>query len=160
MAEEERTMTRQYPMRPMAGVGATIFRGDQVLIVQRGSEPAYGQWSLPGGLVEVGEPLHQAIRREVKEEVNLEVTVVDVVAVLDRVLKDGAGEIEYHYILIDFLCHGDVGQPVPGSDVLDCRFVALADLHRYTITSGTLTVIQKAMSMLQGKHITIYDRGL
>jgi 8-oxo-dGTP diphosphatase len=158
--EREEDMTRKYPTRPMVGVGATILRGDHVLIVQRGREPAYGKWSLPGGLVELGESLHDAICREVLEEANLKVAVVDVVAVLDRVLRDDDGRVEYHYILVDFLCRCDVGEPLPGTDVLACCFVPVSNLGRYPLTSGTLVVVQKALSMTQGSHLPIYDRTL
>ncbi len=153
-------MTRQYPSRPMVGVGATVLRGDQVLIVQRGRQPAYGLWSLPGGLVELGESLHEAIRREIREEASLETEVMDVVAVLDRVIPDVHGQVEYHYILIDFLCRCEMGEPLPGSDVLDCRFVSLADLPWYPLTSGTLAVVHKALGLAQGNRMQIYDRGL
>ena len=134
-------MTRKYPEHPLVGVGATILRGEQVLLVQRGSEPAYGKWSLPGGLVELGESLQEAICREVLEETRLTVHVVDVVAVLDRVLPDAAGQVEYHYVLIDFLCRGDTGEPSPGSDVLACEFVPVAELDQYSLTSGTRAVV-------------------
>jgi 8-oxo-dGTP diphosphatase len=144
----------------MVGVGATILRGDRVVIVQRGREPAYGKWSLPGGLVELGESLHDAICREVLEETNLKVEVTDVVAVLDRVLPDPTGEVEYHYILIDFLCRSDAGDPSPGSDVLACRIVPVGDLDHYVLTSGTLVVVQKALAMARGEHPSIYDRTL
>jgi 8-oxo-dGTP diphosphatase len=153
-------MTRRYPEHPMVGVGATILRGEQVLLVQRGREPAYGKWSLPGGLVELGESLQDAICREVLEETSLTVEVVDVVAVLDRVLPDAAGQVEYHYVLVDFLCRGEAGRPSPGSDVLACEFVPVSDLERYSLTSGTNEVVQKAVEMSRGKHPRIYDLRL
>lgn len=102
-------MNRRYPDAPLVGVGAIIFRADQVLLIQRGREPSLGRWSVPGGLVEVGESLLDAVKREVMEEVNLEVDVKDVVAVLDRVIKDEGGRVEYHYILVDFLCESVEG---------------------------------------------------
>jgi 8-oxo-dGTP diphosphatase len=152
--------TRQYPSRPMVGVGAAVLRGDQVLIVQRGRQPAYGLWSVPGGLVELGESLHEAVRREIREEASLEIEIVDVVAVLDRVIPDHKGQVEYHYVLIDFLCHCEIGEPLPGSDALDCRFVSIGDLPRYPLTSGSLAVVHKALSFAQGSRIHVYDRRL
>ena len=152
--------TRQYPSLPMVGVGAAVLRGDQVLIVQRGSQPAYGLWSVPGGLVELGESLHEAIRREIREETGLEIEIVDVVAVLDRVIPDHKGQVEYHYVLIDFLCRCEMGEPLPGSDALACRFVSLADLPRYPLTSGSLAVIHKAMSLDQHNQMPVYERQL
>jgi 8-oxo-dGTP diphosphatase len=153
-------MTRRYPQHPMVGVGATILRGEQVLLVQRGREPAYGKWSLPGGLVELGESLQAAICREVLEETNLTVQVVDVVAVLDRVLRDAVVQVEYHYVLVDFLCRGDAGEPSAGSDVLACEFVPVTDLGHYSLTSGTCAVVEKAVEMARGNHSRIYDPEL
>jgi 8-oxo-dGTP diphosphatase len=152
-------MNRRYPERPMVGVAAIIFRGDEVLLVQRGREPAYGQWSLPGGLVKVGEELHQAIRREVLEEVGLQVEVMDVVAVLDRILYDREGRIEYHYVLVDFLCGYAGGEPIPASDVLDCRFVPISLLSQIPLTRGTADVIASALETVQGVHPPIYGPG-
>jgi 8-oxo-dGTP diphosphatase len=149
-------MNRRYPERPMVGVAAIIFRGEEVLLVQRGREPAFGQWSLPGGLVEVGEDLHQAVRREVLEEVQLRVEVMDVVAVLDRILYDREGRIEYHYVLVDFLCELLGGDPVPASDALDCRFVPVALLAQVPLTRGTAEVIGRALETVQGARPRIY----
>ena len=156
----ETATTRQYPSRPMVGVAGAVLRGDQVLIVQRGRQPAYGLWSLPGGLVKLGEPLHDAVRREIREETGLETEIVDIVAVLDRVIPDHNGQVEYHYVLIDFLCRCETGEPLPGSDALACRFVDLADLPRYSLTTGALTVIHKAMSLIEHNRMPVYDRQL
>jgi 8-oxo-dGTP diphosphatase len=153
-------MNRQYPEMPMVGVAAIILRSDQVLLVQRGREPAYGQWSLPGGLVELGESLHDAVRREVREEAGLDVEVVDVVAVLDRVITDAEGKIEYHYILIDLMCTSAGGEPAPASDVLACRFVPLEALSQYPMTHGTVKVIHQAVDKTRGKLSAIYDAEL
>jgi 8-oxo-dGTP diphosphatase len=144
----------------MVGVAAVIFRGDHILIARRGRQPAYGLWSLPGGLVELGETLHEAVRREIREEVSLDIEVVDVIKVLDRIIPDAHGQVEYHYILIDFLCHCETGEPLPGSDVLDCRFVAVSDLPQYPLTSGTLAVIHKAIGLAENSSPRIYDRDL
>jgi 8-oxo-dGTP diphosphatase len=144
----------------MVGVGAVILRDDQVLLVQRGREPGYGLWSLPGGLVELGESLHDAVRREVREEAGLDVEVGDVVAVLDRVILDARGQIEYHYVLIDLLCTSAHGNPSPASDALDCRFAPLDALQLYPMTRGTVDVIRQAAAKAQGKQPVIYDPGI
>lgn len=153
-------MSRRYPQRPMVGVGAIIFRNDQVLLVQRGKEPSYGKWSVPGGLVEVGEALHEAVVREVREEVGLIVTVLDLVVALDRVIRDQAGRIEYHYILLDFLCEGQHGEPSPASDALDCRFVPIDSLRQYEMTRGTEGAILRAHAQVQGIPKPTYDAFL
>jgi ADP-ribose pyrophosphatase YjhB (NUDIX family) len=144
----------------MIGVGAIIMDGDRVLLVRRGREPAYGQWSLPGGLVEVGEDLVSAVRREVLEEVGLDVEVLDLVAVLDRILPDAAGRVEYHYVLMDFLCKPLGGIPRPASDALACHYTPVDQLTQVALTAGTERVIQRARERLQGKHPPVYDRLL
>ncbi len=150
-------MDRRYPEYPLVGVGAIIFRQDRVLLIQRGREPAYGKWSIPGGLVELGESLETAVRREVGEEVNLSVEVGDLVAALERVIRDEGKKIEYHYVLLDFLCESRAGDPSPASDVLDCLFVPLDDLGRYTLTQGTEKVIRRAFARMSGAQFPVYD---
>lgn len=130
----------------MVGVGALIFRDRQVLLVQRGRQPAYGKWSLPGGLVEVGESLARAVRREVREEVGLNVRVVDLVAALDRVIRIGEEQVEYHYVLLDFLCRSESGEPVAGDDALNCAFIPIEDLEKYSMTEGTAEVIRRVLA--------------
>jgi 8-oxo-dGTP diphosphatase len=153
-------MNRRYPERPMVGVGAIILRDDQVLLVQRGKEPSYGKWSIPGGLVELGESLQEAVAREVREEVGLDVQVRDLVVALDRVILDQAGRIEYHYILLDFLCEYGDGDPTPASDVLDCAFVPISSLSHYDLTRGTRQAILRVCDQLQGIQIPTYDASL
>lgn len=153
-------MSRRYPQRPLVGVGAIIFRGDRVLLVQRGKEPSYGKWSVPGGLVEVGESLREAVLREVHEEVGLTVAVRDLVVALDRVIRDQTGRIEYHYILLDFLCEGQEGEPSPDSDALDCRFVPIDSLGQYEMTRGTEGAIRRAYALAQGTPQPTYDAAL
>lgn len=145
----------------MVGVGALIFRNDSVLLVQRGREPALGKWSLPGGLVEIGESLHDAVRREVWEEVGIRVRVVDLIAALDRVIMDDEGNIEYHYILLDFLCDADTAeQPSPASDAQQSRFVSIGDLSGYRLTRGTEKIIRKAFASLSEHRHSIYNPDL
>ncbi len=150
-------MNRRYPDKPMVGVAAVIFREDRVLLIKRGRPPAYGKWSLPGGLVELGESLKDALQREVFEEVGLEVRVQDLVAALDRVIRDPRNEIEYHYILLDFLCVAGRGEPVPASDVLACQFVSLSLLHEYGMTEGTEEVIRRVYERTRGQSVPVYD---
>jgi 8-oxo-dGTP diphosphatase len=153
-------MNRSYPERPMVGVGAIIFRKDSVLLVKRGRQPAYGEWSLPGGLVEVGESLEEAVRREVREEVGLHVTVKDLAVALDRVILDEAGKIEYHYVLLDFICECSDGEPMPASDALACAFISLDDLSRYSMTRGTEQVIRRTHAKTRSALHVVYDPSL
>ena len=139
--------SRKYPERPIIAVGAVILDGDRVLLIQRGQEPLKGEWSLPGGAVEIGETLEAALVREVREETSLDVVVGPVVDVLDSIRRDAAGGAEYHYIIIDYTCRVRGGTPTsaaPGTDAADVRWVSLDELDRYRLTDATVAVIRKA----------------
>jgi 8-oxo-dGTP diphosphatase len=137
-------MNRHYPDRPLVGVGAVIFRGEEVLLVRRGQEPAKGSWSLPGGVVEVGESLEAALQREVWEETGLAIKVLGITAVLERIFRDDVDKVPYHYVLIDFACEYLSGEVTPGSDVTAARFVSLNTLNELPLPSFTAQVIQRA----------------
>jgi ADP-ribose pyrophosphatase YjhB (NUDIX family) len=140
--------TRQYPDRPILGVGALIFRGDCILLVERGKEPLKGYWSLPGGVVEVGETLEEAIRREVREETNLEIEIIEVLEIFERITRDSDGRAEYHYVLIDYLCVSRSGEASAASDVARLAWVRPDELDGYKITEGTPPVIQKGFDVV------------
>jgi 8-oxo-dGTP diphosphatase len=151
-------MKRRYPDQPLVGVGAVILRGEEVLLVRRGQEPAQGDWSLPGGLVELGETLTAAIHRELAEETGLRVRILGIAAVLERLFPDAAGKIAYHYVLIDYLCEYLEGELKPGSDITAARFVALADLDRFELPQFTLKVIRRAWEQFrQGTYLPLTD---
>ncbi len=137
-------MSRRYPTQPLVGVGAIIFRDEEVALVRRGGPPSKGKWSIPGGLVELGESLEEALRREVREETGLEVEVLERCAVLERVLRDPWGRVEYHYVLIDFACRYVSGELIPASDTRAAAWVSIEGLDDYTMTSGTAQVIRDA----------------
>jgi len=138
---------RHYPARPVVAVGAVIIDGDRVLLVKRANEPLKGQWSLPGGAVEVGESLEAALAREVREETCLDVTVGPVVEVLDRIRLDAVGRAEYHYVIIDYRCrpHGDAA--ACGSDAEEVKWVHRNDLAACHLTASATAVIEKAFTM-------------
>lgn len=135
--------SRRYPHRPIVGVGALVLQRNRILLVKRGKAPLKGWWSLPGGAVELGETLEGAIQREVKEETGLAVKPLAVVEVFERILSDGKGRTEYHYVLIDYLCRVTGGEVEPADDASRAEWVARKDLANYRITEGTLAVIEK-----------------
>ena len=137
-------MKRHYPDQPLVGVGAVLFRDSEVLLVRRGQEPAMNSWSLPGGLVELGETLTAAIHRELAEETGLTVTLLGISAVLERVFPDPDGRIAYHYVLVDYLCDYLDGELTPGSDITAARFVPLSELPGFDLPQFTVDVIQRA----------------
>lgn len=139
---------RQYPERPIVAVGAVVLDGDRVLLVKRGHEPRKGEWSLPGGAVEVGETLEAALVREVREETCLDVRVGPVVEVLDRIRPDAPGRVEYHYVIVDYVCHVIGGTAACGSDADDVRWVDRGDLETFRLTPGARAVIEKAFHLV------------
>ena len=149
-------MKRDYPDRPIVGVAAVVIEDDRVALVRRGRPPAYGEWSLPGGAVEPGETLEEAVIREVAEEIGLSVEVVEVVAVLDRIFWDQEGEVQYHYVLIDFLCRKTGGKLQASSDAISCSQVPFSALAQYNLTKETRGVINRAYQRVSGGSPPVY----
>ncbi len=141
--------SRRYPSRPFLGVGALIFEDGNLLLVERAKDPLRGHWSLPGGIVETGEKLEDAIRREVHEETGLEIEPLSIFEVFERVVPDAEGKTEYHYVVIDYLCRSVGGKLEAASDVSRAAWVAERNLRDYRITEGTLAVVGRAFAKLQ-----------
>lgn len=137
---------REYPDRPIVGVGAVIFDKDRVLLVKRGHAPMQGEWSLPGGALELGETLEDGVRREVFEETGLTVEPISIVEVFDRIARDQAGRVQFHYVLVDYLCRVTGGSAACASDAVDLRWAARDDLD--AIAPFTREVILKAWKIL------------
>lgn len=129
-----------------------IFDAGRILLVERGQEPLKGWWSLPGGAVETGERLSDAIKREVLEETNLSVDAIEAVEIFERLMYDAADCIEYHYVLIDYLCQVRGGELRAGDDSTNVAWVKREDLATYKITEGTLPVIEKAFQIHESKQ--------
>jgi len=138
---------REYPAAPLLGVGAIIVDGPRVLLVQRGRPPAVGKWSIPGGLVDVGEPVEAAVRREVAEESGLTVRLHGLVGVVDRIIRDAAGRVQYHYVLLDFLASPESGTACAGSDARALRWSTVEELRRLETTEGLEAMIRRALDM-------------
>jgi 8-oxo-dGTP diphosphatase len=143
--------SRQYPPRPVLGVGALILAGEKILLVERGREPLKGWWSLPGGGVETGELLEDALRREVREETGLEVDHVSFFEIFERLMPDDAGRTEYHYVLIDYLCRPGGGTLCAADDAGRAAWFAEAEIDGLKITAGTAPVIHRAFARLRNR---------
>ena len=133
---------RQFPLRPVVGVGALIFDSDCVLLVERAKPPLVGYWSIPGGCVETGERLEDAVVREVFEETGLRVTADYIATVFERIMPGDSELCEYHYVLIDFYCTIEGGELRPGDDSKRVEWVPFSRLRDIPMTVGTLEVVE------------------
>jgi 8-oxo-dGTP diphosphatase len=140
---------REYPEAPIVGVGAVVIDGTKVLLVRRGQEPLKGEWSLPGGALELGETLQHGVVREVLEETGLIVVPGGIIEILDRIVPDEvSGRVRYHYVLIDFVCHVTGGTLCSASDAEEVRWVERDQLQSgYRLAPVTLVVIEKAFRL-------------
>jgi len=144
-------VTREYPDYPRVGVGAVILHDDQVLLVRRGKSPSFGKWSLPGGLVELGETTREAIAREIVEECGIKIRLVDVAGVIDRIVKDDTGRVRYHYVLVDYLAYPESMDVVAGSDAADAQWFEIDRLDELDTTQGLLDMIRRAEALRGGQ---------
>jgi 8-oxo-dGTP diphosphatase len=140
---------RRFPAYPLLGVGGIVFAGEKVLLVERGNPPLEGLWSLPGGLVETGERLEDAVAREVFEETGLRVTAQSLATVFERIMPDSAGRAEYHYVLVDFYCTLLGGDLRPGDDSRRAEWFDLSALGSLPMTAGTREVIETCCTRRQ-----------
>lgn len=137
-------MTRRYPKHPLPGVGAIILRRGSILLVQRGRNPLKGYWSLPGGLIETGEKIEDAVMREVLEETGLIIRPKRLFEIFERLMRDAQGRAEYHYILHDYLCTVVGGELLAGDDAGHVAWIPRKKLKDLQLTEGTLAVIERA----------------
>jgi 8-oxo-dGTP diphosphatase len=144
-------MGREYPKQPLVGVGGVVIDRDRVLLIRRGCEPLKGEWSLPGGLLELGEELTAGVRRELLEETGLEVEPIEGILAFDRIVREGV-RVKYHYVIVDYLCRRKRGRLRPASDVVDARWVRRKDLPQYHLTDMATAVIMQAFGMLKRRR--------
>jgi 8-oxo-dGTP diphosphatase len=148
------TSSREYPERPVVGVGGVIIENGRALLIRRGSEPLRGQWSIPGGTLELGESLQEGVARELLEETGLEVRVLELIEVFDRIFPDEnlqASEQKrgprFHFVIVDYLCERIGGEPLAGSDVTDVALATEGELSQYHLTETATRVLKKAFAM-------------
>ena len=140
--------SRQYPTRPVVGVGAVVLTGEgRVVLVRRGQPPLAGEWSLPGGVLELGEGMTAGIRREVREETGLEVEVGPVVDVFEHISRDDEGRVLYHYVIVDYLCRARPGTACASSDVTELAEVLPAELGAYALRDTAVEMIDRALRL-------------
>lgn len=137
-------MTRQYPERPIFGVGAIILKDEKVLLIKRGQEPLKDFWSLPGGAQETGETTHEALRREILEETGLEIEIIKFATMVDIIDLDEAGKVRHHYTVADYLCRATGGTLKAGGDAADAKWVKIGDLDKFDLTPKAKEVIEAA----------------
>lgn len=138
-------MKREYPEAPILGVGGIVFKGDRVLLAKRGQDPGKGLWTLPGGVVELGETLEEALMREIKEEISIDIRLGGFVRLLDRIVTDHQGRVRFHYVIADYWGTWVSGEVQPASDSSDARFVSLEEmptmgLHKEVVDTILLSV--------------------
>jgi ADP-ribose pyrophosphatase YjhB (NUDIX family) len=141
-------MKREFPEVPLVGIGAIIIEGDRVVLVKRAHPPIQGQWSIPGGVLEVGEMVREAAIREAREETGLMVEPGDLLGVYDRILRNVEKRVQYHYVLIDFLCRAVGGTLFAASDAAEVRWFSREELPALNLAEDTQDVIQKGFARL------------
>jgi len=143
-------MSREFPSAPLVGVGGVIVQNERVLLIRRGQAPLLGEWSLPGGALECGETLREAVVREVREETSLVVEAAAMLGVYERVTRSDDGRVRYHYVLIDFLCRPIAGSAEAGSDAAAVRWFSSHELPSLKLPADTLEVIHRGLQGSEG----------
>jgi mutator protein MutT len=136
-------MKREYPSHPLVGIGAIIIENRRVLLIKRGQPPLMGEWSIPGGMLELGETVHQAAIREAQEETGLRVEPGELLGVFDRVIRDEKNQVRYHYVLIDFLCHRIAGEVQAAGDADEARWFTKEEVAKLPLAKDTAEVVRR-----------------
>jgi ADP-ribose pyrophosphatase YjhB (NUDIX family) len=144
-------MKREYPKQPLVGVGGVVIHRSRVLLIRRGGEPLKGEWSIPGGLIEVGEELADGVRRELKEETGLDVEPLAIIETFDRIFRQGR-RVRYHFVIVDYVCRLKRGRLRPASDVVEARWVRREDLGLYSLTDKATSVALQAFRFFSSRR--------
>ncbi len=151
-------VSREYPDRPVIGVGGVIIDRGRTVLIRRGTEPLLGEWSIPGGTIEIGETLEEAVRRELREETGLQVRVLELIELFDRIYPDNCSAAamdkkkpRFHYVIADYLCELVAGDPRAGSDVTDLAFAREEELAQFHLTEKATSVLKKAFAMSRAR---------
>ena len=139
-------MPREYPEYPILSVAAVAIKDNKMLLVKRRAPPGEGLWSIPGGVVELGERLHDALKRELHEETNLECEIIDLVNIAEVIIRDEEGKVRFHYVILDYLVKITGGELRPGSDVLDAKWFDLKEAQNLPLTKTTRKLIKKLLN--------------
>lgn len=142
--------SHEYPDHPVVGVGGVTLLGNRVVLIRRANEPRKGEWSIPGGKLELGETLAEGVRREVREETGLEVEVGELIEAFDRVYRDVDGRARFHYVILDFFCRAQSGQPTAGADAQEIALAGENELWRFALNEAVERVARKAFTMSRG----------
>ncbi len=140
-------MSREYPDAPVVGVGGVVVRDERALVIRRAHEPRRGEWSIPGGTVELGERLSDAVRRELLEETGLEVEVGPIIETFDRVHHDAGGRVRYHFVIVDYLCSAPDGSACAGDDADDIAWITAGEIDALGINPHAAAVLRRALEM-------------
>ena len=140
-------MSRSYPNRPIVGVGAVVFRDDRILLIRRGKPPRMGDWSLPGGMQEIGETVFEAAAREVREETGVTISDIALIDVVDSITLDDDSRVQFHYTLVDVVAKWRSGEPAGGSDAMHAEFMSFDEVSKIVLWRETQRIIAKAREM-------------
>lgn len=143
----ERHDSREYPPRPVVGVGGVVIADGRALLIRRGHAPLEGQWSIPGGTLEVGETIVEGIKRELAEETGIQVRVLDLIEVFERIFRDKNERVQYHFVILDYLCEMAGGRARAGGDVVDVAWAGEEELAKFELTEAAARVLKKAFAM-------------
>ena len=138
---------REYPDRPVVGVGGVVISKGRALLVRRGRAPFQGEWSIPGGMLELGETILEGVRRELREETGIDAEVIELIEVFERIALDDAGKTQYHYVVLDYFCEPLSGEARAGSDAAEVAWASETELAQYSLTPTAMRVIHKAIEL-------------